>query len=146
MPTAAKLFGAAAFAILGWIAANIYVNGMPEGSQAGLLRELVAFLGVILGWRVAGGHAGKGYNAATGTGLRTGIFLVFFALLGFSIYEMVLSSMQMRYDGPMEAVLGVFDLMMEFGKEMLTVEMIGTLVVGSILGGWLAEFGSRHWK
>ncbi len=146
MPTAAKLFGATAFALLGWLAANIYANAMPEGAQAGLLREIVAFLGVIIGWRVAGGNAGKGYNAATGTGMRTGIILVFFALLGFSIYEMVLMSMQMRYDGPMEAVLGVFDLMMDYGKVMLTTQMIGTLIVGSILGGWLAEFGSRHWK
>jgi hypothetical protein len=146
MPTAAKLFGAAAFAILGWISANIYANAMPEGSQTGLMREIVALLGVIVGWRVLGGNAGKGYNPATGTGLRAGIILVFFALLGFSIYEMVLSSMQMRYDGPMEAVLGVFDLMMDYGKVMLTTQMIGTLVVGSILGGWFAEFGSRHWK
>jgi hypothetical protein len=146
MPTAARLFGATAFAILGWISANIYANAMPEGSQTGLMREIVAFLGIIIGWRVAGGNAGKGYNPATGTGLRAGIILVFFSLLGFSIYKMVLLSMQMRYDGPMDAVLGVFDLMMDYGKVMLTSQMIGTLVVGSILGGWLAEFGSRHWK
>jgi hypothetical protein len=146
MPTAAKLFGAAAFAVLGWIAANIYANAMPEGSQTGLLREIVALLGVIIGWRVAGGNAGKGYNAATSVGLRAGIILVFFALLGFAIREMVQLSTQMRYDGPMEAVLGVTDLMMDYGKRMLTTEMIGTLVVGSILGGWFAEFGSRHWK
>ena len=146
MPTATKLIGAAAFAILGWIAANIYANAMPEGAQTGLMREIVAFLGLIIGWRVVGGNAGKGYNPATGTGLRAGIILVFFALLGFSIYEMVLLSMQMRYDGPMEAVLGVADLMMDYGKVMLTTQLIGTLAVGSILGGWFAEFGSRHWK
>ena len=146
MPTAAKLFGAAAFALLGWFAANMYTGLMPEGAQTGLLREIVAFLGVIIGWRVVGGNAGKGYNAATGTGLRAGIILVFFALLGFSIYEMVLLSMQMRYAGPVDAVLGVFDLMMDYGRVMLTIEMIGTLVVGSVLGGWFAEFASRHWK
>jgi hypothetical protein len=146
MPTAAKLFGAAAFAILGWLSANIYANAMPEGSQTGLMREIVAFLGLVIGWRVAGGNAGKGYSPAVGTGLRAGIILVFFALLGFAIYKMVLLSMQMRYDGPMDAVLGVFDLMMEYGSVMLTSQMIGTLVVGSVLGGWIAEFGARHWK
>jgi hypothetical protein len=146
MPTAAKLFGATAFAILGWISANIYANLMPEGAQTGLLREIVAFLGVIIGWRVAGAGVGKGYYAAMGTGLRTGIVLIFFALLGFSIYEMVLQSMQMRYDNPLDAVLGVFDLMLDYGKVMLTTQMIGTLAIGSILGGWFAEFGSRHWR
>lgn len=146
MPTAAKLFGALAFGALGWVAASLYSQSLPEGVGIGLLREIVAFLGIIIGWRVAGGNAGKGYNAAMGTGLRAGIILVFFALLGFSIYEMVLQSINMRYDGPIEAVLGVFDLMMDYGRLLLTVETIGTLVVGSILGGWLAEFASRHWR
>ena len=146
MPTAAKLFGATAFALLGWLAANIYVNAMPEGAQAGLLREIVAFLGMIIGWRVAGGNADKGYNAATGTGMRTGIILVFFALLGFSIYEMVLMSMQMRYDGPMEAVTSAFGIMLDYGKSMLTPTIIGTVLIGGMIAGWMTEFAAKRWK
>jgi hypothetical protein len=146
MPTAAKLFGAVAFAILGWVTAHIFSASLPEGVQIGFLREICAAIGLISGWRVAGGNVGKGYYAASGTGIRAGITLVFFALLGFSIYEMVQLSMKMRYDGPMEAVTGVFDIMIKYGRLMMTTETLGVLVGGSVLGGWLAEFAGRHWR
>lgn len=146
MPTAAKLFGAGAFAILGWISAHVFSAALPEGVQIGLLREIVAAIGLFCGWFVTGASAGKGYYAAMGGGIRGGITMVFFSLLGFSLYEMVLLSIKMRYDGPMEAVLGVFDLMLKYGKLMLTQETLGTLFGGSILGGWIAEYASRHWR
>ena len=146
MPTAAKLFGALAFAILGWISANIFSTGMPEGSQIGLLREIVAAIGFLSGWRVMGPAAGRGYYAALGGGVKTGIVMVFFSLLGFSIYEMVLLSMKMRYDGPVEAVLGIFDLMIEYGQLMLRTDLLVTLFAGSALGGWIAEFAGKHWR
>ncbi len=146
MPTAAKLFGGVAFAILGWLTAHVYSAALPDGVRVGALREIVAAIGLISGWRIAGRSAGKGYYAAMGGGIRSGIVMAFFALLGFSIYEMVLLSIKMRYDGPMEAVLGVFDLMLKYGKLMLTTGTLVTLFGGSILGGWIAEFGGRHWR
>jgi hypothetical protein len=146
MPTAAKLFGALAFAILGWFSANMFSTGLPEGSQIGLLREIVAAIGFLAGWRVMGPAAGRGYYAALGGGVKTGIVMVFFSLLGFSIYEMVLLSMKMRYDGPLEAVLGVFDLMIEYGNLLLRTDLLVTLFVGSALGGWISEFAGKHWR
>lgn len=146
MPTAAKLFGALAFAVLGWFSAHLFSKGLPDGAQIGILREIVAAVGVISGWRVMGANAGRGYYAAMGTGIRAGIVMVFFSLLGFAIYEMVLLSIKMRYDGPMEAVLGVFDLMIEYGRLLLTSDVLVTLLGGSILGGWIAEFAGRHWR
>ena len=119
---------------------------MPEGSQIGLLREIVAAIGFLSGWRVIGPAAGRGYYAALGGGVKTGIVMVFFSLLGFSIYEMVLLSMKMRYDGPVEAVLGIFDLMIEYGQLMLRTDLLVTLFAGSALGGWIAEFAGKHWR
>jgi hypothetical protein len=146
MPTAAKLFGALAFAILGWVSANIFSTAMPEGSQVGLLREIVAAIGFLSGWRVMGPAAGRGYKAALGGGVKTGIVMVFFSLMGFAIYEMVLLSMKMRYDGPVEAVLGIFDLMIEYGRLMLRTDLLVTLFAGSVLGGWISEFAGKHWR
>jgi hypothetical protein len=146
MPTAAKLFAALCFAALGWYASHVYSFGLPEGSRVGYLREATAFIGVLCAWRISGALAGKGYVAAMGTGIRTGITMVFFTLLVFAIYEMVSLSTKMRYDGPMEAVLGVFDLMLEYGALLLKGPLLVILLGGSALAGMVTEAAGRLWR
>lgn len=146
MPTAAKLFAAVVFAVVGYLAAEAYKPGMPEGTQFGLFSELTAFIGLLCGWMVMGVLAGQGYGRAAGYGLRTSATLVFWALLLFSVYEMILRSMKMRYEGPMEALVGVFDLMLQHGLLVLTVPVLAVLAAGGVLGGWAAEFAGRRWR
>ena len=74
------------------------------------------------------------------------IVMAFFALLLFSGRQMVTDSMKMRYDGPMDAMLGWFSKMLENGKDMLTVGVIGVLVVAGIFGGPIAEWAWRRWR
>jgi hypothetical protein len=71
MPTGAKLAAALSFAVVGWIAANYYVPNMPDVEVAGNVREGVAILGAIVGWRVMGPAVGKGYIEAAGSGIKT---------------------------------------------------------------------------
>jgi hypothetical protein len=146
MPTAAKLVAAVVFAIVGWIAANVFVPVLGEGIDVGAFRELVGALGLVVGWRVMGRSAGQGYQRAIGTGLKTVIVLVFFTLLLFSTYEMVQLSMKMRYEGPMDAVLDVFSLMLEQGLKMLVPGVILVLAVGGVIGGILTEKASKRWS
>ena len=146
MPTAAKLIAAVVFAIVALIAAITFVPHMPEGSQIGLFRELTAVIGFLVGWFVMGDLVGKGYGEAAGSGLRTSVTVVFFTLLGFSIYLMVKRSYKMVYDGPMDAVLGGFQLMMEYGQMMLVPDVLGVLAVGGALGGVVTEWAGRRWS
>lgn len=146
MPTVAKLVAALAFALVGWLAANAYVPLMPEGSAVGFLREIVAALGWVLGWFTLGPVMGKGYVDALSLGLRTSALLVFWALVGFSIYAMILRSTRMLYGDAGEALLDVPIQMMQYGKLMGDAAFIGILIVGGILGGWAAEFAAKRWK
>lgn len=146
MPTAAKLVAAVVFAIVGWIAANAHVPVLGEAVNVGAFRELVGLLGMLIGWRVMGPAVGQGYRAALGAGLRTVIVLAFFAVMIFSTREMVLTSMKMRYDGPVDAVLAVFELMFEHAQEMLTFNMIIVLLVGGLVGGVVSERASKLWS
>ncbi len=66
-------------------------------------------------------------------------------MLGFCIYLMVLQSMNMRYDGPMEAVIGVFELIIEQGRFLGAPKLIATLIVGGIFGGLATEWASKRW-
>jgi hypothetical protein len=146
MPTGAKAMAAISFAVVGWITANAYVPNMPEAGQVGLFRELSALLGAIVGWRVMGNAVGKGYVRAVGSGWKTMIVLVFFALLLFGIYEMLELSVQMRYEGPLEAILDVFQRMMERSIPLLSTGVIAAILIGGGVAGILTENAGRRWR
>ena len=146
MPTAAKIIGAVTFAALALLLATLYIPQLPEGTQLGRFREITAAIGFVVGWLVMGPLAGRGYRAAVETGMRTSITVVFWALLGFSIYIMVDRSMKMMYDGPMEAVLGVFQLMIEYGRKMLVPAVIGAVILGGIVAGLFTEWTGKRWR
>lgn len=145
MPTGAKAMAAISFAVVGWLMANTYVPKMPEATSVGYFRELVALLGAAIGWRVMGNSVGKGYVGAIGSGWKTVIVLVFFALLLFGIYEMLQQSVRMRYDGPMEAIIDVFDQMMKRSEPLLSLGVILVAAIGGGIAGVLTENASRRW-
>ena len=146
MPTTAKLVAAAFFAVIGWLAANAHIPALGENAAIGYFREISALIGLVVGWSVMGSLVGQGYADAVGSGLRTSVTLAFFALLIFSTVLMFRETTRMSYDGPMEAVLGVFELMLEHGRKMLTPGGLGVLVVGGALGGVLTEWAARRWR
>ena len=75
------------------------------------------------------------------------ITIAFWLVLGFSITEMLYRATQMRYGGsPMQAVLAVFELMLYYARLMVTPEVLGTLLIGGLVGGLLAEAASRRWR
>lgn len=146
MPTAAKLVAALAFAVLGYLAAEVFKGTMPERTVWGYFTPVSAVIGLVCGWGGMGGLVGRGYQAAIGFGLRTMVQAVLLVVVLFSIYGAVLRSTKLSYDGPMEAVLGMFQLALEYLGKMATPPMIGTLLLGGILGGVAAEWANRRWK
>jgi len=146
MPTAARLFAAIAFAAIGFMAAEIYKPGLPPETQWGRFTILSALIGLLCGWFVMGRLAGRGMRAAFGSGLRTSANMVFYAMLLFSVYEMVLRSLRKRYDGVFEAVMGTFDIMLAYGAALVRPEPLVVLVLGGMLGGAFAEWAARRWS
>lgn len=145
MPTAAKIAAALAFGLLALFTAQLYVPQLPKGTDLGYFREITAAIGVVCGWWVMGRQVGRDYRAAAEVGLRTAVTIVFWALLGFSSYIMIKRSMRMMYDGPMEAVLGVFQLMVEYGQKMLVPEVVAVLLLGGMMAGLVSEWVSKRW-
>ena len=146
MPTAARLAAALAFALVGFMAAETYKPGLPPETQWGMFSVLCTLIGILCGWLVMGRLAGRGMRAALGSGLRTSANMVFYAMLLFSIYEMVLRSLRKRYDGVFEAIEGTFDIALGYGLALLRPEPMIVLVVGGMLAGLFAEWTSRRWR
>ncbi|MBA3909094.1 MAG: hypothetical protein C0524_04220 [Rhodobacter sp.] len=146
MPTGAKAMAAITFAVAGWMTANAYVPNMPEAQSVALFREIVAVLGGVVGWRVMGNSVGKGYVAAAGSGWKTMIVLVFFALLLFSTYEMLQESVRMRYEGAGEAIIDVFQQMWKRSEGLLSTTVIAVMAIGGAIAGILTENANRRWR
>lgn len=145
MPTAAKLVASLAFLMTGFLGAEAFKLGMPEGMAFGPFSLVIGAIGLICGWRIAGALAGHGYVASVGYGLRTSVTIAFWGLLVYATERMIQRAFDMLYDGVIEAVLGIFQLMFELGQLLLTVEVLSVLAVGGVFGGMAAEWATRRW-
>ncbi|MBT2131015.1 TrgA family protein [Aliiroseovarius lamellibrachiae] len=146
MPTAAKLVASIFFAALGWFVADLTKPYLPEGRSFEWLSPGLAAVGLLVGWRFTGKRIGSGMGGAVGIGLSTGFLLWFLGLFSFSGYEMLRLSLRKSYDGPVEAIRAVVEIGLEFGLMLSQPDVIGTLVVGSLLGGWLTQRTARKWS
>ncbi len=146
MPTAAKLCAALAFAVVAFFSAEIVKPHMPDGINFGYFSPVCAAIGAFCGWFIMGRMTGQGYLRSMTFGLQTMIAVVFWCLMAFSVREMILRSTNLRYDGPMEALLGALQLFLEYGQMMLQADVILTVLLGGILAGMFTEWGGRNWR
>ena len=145
MPTAGRLAGAIMFALYGWYAAGYSAQFFPEGNPPDLLIPVSAFIGLLIGWMMVGRRAGRGYNPAVGIGLSAAATFTFWVLFLLAFQQMMKNAMRRLYDGPMEAVVDTFDLMLEQSQDLLDVGLIATVLIGGILSAWVTEyFGQRY--
>lgn len=146
MPTAAKLVAAVLFALLGVVAVGIYGPLLPEATPLGGLVPSVVIIGLLCGWLMLGRMAGRDYGNAVGNGVSTGVAVTFWMVLLWSGVEMIERSTKMRYDGPMEAVLGMLALMVEYGTLLLDPAFLGVVLIGSAVAGLVVEAVARRWS
>lgn len=145
LPTAAKLVSALGFGLLGWLAAAVLQQGLPEGMLVGIVPEGAAVAGLVCGWHILGPSVGRGYGAAIGTGLRTGVIVVVLVLLGLAIWEMLEAAVRRQYPGPFEALMGMVDLTLRYGAFLGYGPFLGVMAAGSALIGVMAEVAGRRW-
>ena len=144
MPTAGKLVSAIGLAGLAWFASGVVIAIWPYDFDFGYFRLFSAAVGLVMGWRVIGTRLTRGYLQGMGAGL-TGLFaLLFWVFLLLSFYEMIQRSLVNRFDGPFEALVGVFDIAWQYAQNVIYMPLIVTLIVGAMLVGLIAEFVARR--
>jgi hypothetical protein len=146
MPTAAKLVAGLMWALLAWFASNLIEPYFPQGTDLGLFAEVNAALGLLLGWTMAGPRAGMGWNAAISYGLTTTVSLVVTGVFLHSFVEMVRLSLRRMYEGPVEGLVAVFGMMVEYLALMAKTDVIATLLLGGLIAGLATEWAGRRWR
>jgi hypothetical protein len=145
MPTASKLFAAFGFALVAFFTAEIFKPHMPPGTQFGAFTPVSAAIGLVCGWRVLGRATGGGMVEAANAGLKTALITLLVALFIFSTEEMVVESFRRAYDSPMEAVIGMVAIAVEFVQTLFALDVLVVLLGGGVLAGCLAEWAARRW-
>lgn len=147
MPTAARLFAALGFALMAFFASEIVKPLLPEGTQVGRLTMVNTIIGMMCGWLVMGRLAGRGYVSAAGSGLRTAAVILFYVLILWSLLEMLKRSMRKLYDGPMEAIKAMAELMGEYASVLVAdPQMPIVLIAGGILAAFFSEWASQRFN
>lgn len=146
MPTAAKIVAAICLAAIGWHASEVFRPLMPEGTDFGHFNMVNVILGILCGWFVVGTRVGRTYLESFSAGLTGVAAMVFWALFLQSMNEMLKLALQNRYEGPVEGLVSVFEIAVDFGSRMLNFELIAVLVIGGMITGVLAEWASRRWS
>ncbi len=145
MPTMPKLIGAIFFAALAYFTGDLIKPLLPEGTQDGLLSPTLAVIGLVMGWRISGRNAGRGLKSAFGYGLTSAGASAFWGILVFALYKMLMLSLDKRFSGPMEALKSMVGYCIEYATMIATPQILGTIIVGGLFGGWLVEWTSKRW-
>ncbi len=145
MPTAAKLVGAICFAAVGALAAAALAPTLPDQFRAQWFVPVNAAIGALVGWRVMGRSVGDGIRRAMISGLGSATWLLFWALVVFSLREMLIRSLDRRYGNPTDALTNVVVILEEFFRMAMVPEVVIILVVGGLIGGLMCELADRRW-
>ncbi len=146
MPTASRLVAALCLLVIAFLVSGMIIDNGEEGKDYGYFTYINMGLGLICGWVVMGKRAGRGWTAAINNGLTGVAALVFWGLFVQGTHEMFSQAMRHRFGGPFEALLAIFEIGIDFGKQLVVPEILITLGVGAILSGILTEIASRRWR
>jgi hypothetical protein len=134
------------FGALGVTFAVLATAYFPEAGHPSYWLPLNGAAGIVVGWMFAGARAGNGIGSAIGNGITTGVTVLFCVFFFLSFGDMIGKSMRNAYDGPVEAVVGVFTLMGEYAVQFAIVELGVVMLVGSIIAGILVEIVGSRWS
>lgn len=150
MPTGARLVSAIYFAglayVLGFLVHAALEADIGYEVQVGRMKEVLAVIGILVGWKVMGSRAGEGRSYAVQGGILAAVSIVFWALIIFSLREMIKESTKLKYDDAPEAVVDAFRIAIDHVVTLANVPIVALLLVGGIFGGYLAEFISHRWR
>ena len=145
MPTAGRLAGAVFYGLLAGLLAYLLVPFFEESRVPRLWYPLCGVVGILVGWIFVGPRTGQGTGPAIGTGLTGSVAVAFWVLFFLSAYDMIKLSMRGRYDGPMDAVTGVFAIMADHALQFYAPMIVAVWIGGGIIAGLLTDaFGKRY--
>ncbi len=146
MPTAGRLAGAIVFALFGWYIGGLMGAFFEEERPPQFLIPMCVVFGLFLGWKLCGSRAGKGYRQAVSNGLTTTGAFAFCVVAALGGNQMITNALRNRYDGPMDAFVDTFELIIEQASIFVDIPFLTTLVIGGIICALIAEYFGKNFS
>ena len=83
---------------------------------------------------------------ALSSGLKTTALIVLAALFVFSLERMLVNAFRRAYDGPVDAIVDVIAIGIDYGEILLKPDVFGVLILGGIFAGLLSDWAARRWR
>ncbi|MDQ2088991.1 TrgA family protein [Marimonas arenosa] len=141
-----KLAAAVCYAILAWVVSGMVIEVMPEREEWGNFQPFNALIGLLVGWFVVGRRLRVDYVTAMGIGFTGMAAALFWVLFAHAFNEMLALALARRFDGPVEAIVSIFKLGIEYAANLAYPHIVATLVLGGMLSGVIAEYVDRRWS
>ena len=104
-------------------------------------------MGAIIGWMFTGKHLDGGKGSGPAVGIGSAVLLAFWVAFLFAMEEMVDRSMRNSYGGsPTDAVQDVFNIMIDYGREIVSLDVVVTLAVGGVIIGVITSFVGKYFR
>ncbi|KUP91364.1 TrgA family protein [Tritonibacter horizontis] len=145
-PTAGRLVAALCLAVLAFILSGQIIPLMPEGTDFGYFTYVNMGLGFLVGWKVMGARAGRGFVPGLNNGLTGAAVMVLLGLFLQGAVEMFRLAHRHVYDGPFEAVAAIFTIGLEYFFIMAVPNVLLTIAIGGLLAGFVTEQAAKRWK
>ena len=129
MPTAGRLAGAVTFMALAYIATRMMLPLFPVGTAPARFLEVNLFAACLAGWITVGQRAGRGVVAAVGVGITGLAVFLFWMFFLHALDEMLEEAFHKSYHGPVEAIVAVFEIMVQLGQKLLLPPVLSALFV-----------------
>jgi cation transport ATPase len=146
MPTAARLVAALALAALAFVVSGQIMPLMPENTDFGYFTHVNMALAAVVGWKIIGPRAGRGFVPGVNNGLTGMAVLVLLALFLQGAVEMFRLAHRHVYDDPFEALAAIFTIGLEYFFIMAVPTVLVTLVIGGALVGVIVDVSAKRWK
>ncbi|WP_323768605.1 TrgA family protein [Marinovum sp.] len=146
MPTIPKLVAAITLSVLAFVVSKMVMDLMPEATDFGIFLPLNMAIGFFTGWFYTGPLATHKLADALSFGFTGAAIMTFVALFAQSANEMTRLAMRHRYGGPVDALVSIFDIGVDYGQQALSLEVLFTLSVGGFLAGLFAYLASLRWS
>jgi hypothetical protein len=124
----------------------VIISEDTQSTNFGNFALFNAALGAAVGWIVIGSRAGRGMASAIGVGFTAAVVLTFWGLFLQSSREMFALANKRRYDGPVEAIIGIFEIGVDYLWTIASPNVLGALALGGIITAVLTEHATRRWR
>lgn len=144
MPTAGRLFAAIGLAILAWVLSQKVRPLLPPDTNYGYFDYVNIALGLWAGWVVIGKRLSRGIVPGINAGITGLGVLLFWGIFIQAANEMLERSLDRRYEGPFEAIIGLFELSVEYALILIDGSFISVALGGAMFVGFLAELVTKR--